>query len=273
MIIRRALRGQQRWPGELASVATLTVVAVLVNATFLREDLQVRLPDAIVPPTLLGAWALGICWIGRWRRPAVQTAVRLATVAILTVSVLAIGRVSDATGQYANTDISRGFTGVRDRSIEVARLLASPHRQTLAPPSRFATALMPFFGYLDRCSAQSDRVVVTGEGPEIPVLAGRRFAGDGVVFGSWYSSAAHQDRSLERLKADPALFAIEMGDYDAFHTRYRLIDAYLTEAYEPLTDIPVENGGTIQILVLRSRPVAGTDAETGWRCFTRGSRT
>ena len=76
---RHARKQRERWSGELSIVAALVVVGVLVNASFIRQALQVRLPDAIVPAALLAAWALGACWTGPWRRRGYQWAVRVAT--------------------------------------------------------------------------------------------------------------------------------------------------------------------------------------------------
>jgi hypothetical protein len=267
VIAWRHMRGQQeRWSGEFATVAALIVVSVLVNASFIRQALQVRLPDAIVPAALLAAWALGVCWTGRWRRSGHQWIVRFATIACIVVSGMAVSQISRLPDQYDDSGIGRGMAGVRVRAAEVSALLRASHRQD--NPSRYSAALAPFFTYLDRCSSRSDRLIVTGEFPDILVLAGRRFAGDGVVFGAWYSSSVHQDRTLERLRKDPALFALHMGDYATFRERFGLIDRYLNLEYEPMADIPVVEGGVIRILVLRSRPTASGDAATGWPCFT-----
>ena len=217
----RVRRDLERWTGEFAAIAALIVLAVLVNASFLRESLNVRLPDAIVPAALLGAWALGLCWLGRWRRRALQLSAQLATLVVLAVSVTAVSRIADVPGQYDNTDIGRGLARVRERTLEVSQLLSTSHRQNASSPSRFSTALMPFFAYVDRCTSPSDRLIVTGEFPDVLVLAGRGFAGDGVVFGSWYSSATHQERTIERLLAQPALFVLHMGDYAGFLGRVR----------------------------------------------------
>jgi len=125
---------------------------------------------------------------------------------------------------------------------------------------------MPFFSYLDRCTSQSDQLIVTGDFPEVPVLAGRGFAGDGVVFGSWYASVDHQDRTVVELRARPPLFVAYL-DAAAFRSRFPLVEEFVREQYGPMTEVPVEGAGTVPILVHRARVTAATDAVTGWPCF------
>jgi len=264
---RRARTQREQWPGELATIAALVVISVLVNASFIRQALQVRLPDAILPAALLAAWALGACWTDPWRRRGHQWLVRVVTIVCIVVSGMAVGQISRFAEQLDNSSLGRGMSGVRVRAAEVSAVLRSSHREDNS--SRYATTLLPFFAYLDRCTSTSDRLIVTGEFPDILVLAGRRFAGDGVVFGAWYSSATRQDRTLQRLQTDPALFALHMGDYATFQQRFSLIDRYLNTEYAPMADIPVVEGGVIQILTLRSRPATGVDPTTGWPCFAR----
>jgi hypothetical protein len=125
---------------------------------------------------------------------------------------------------------------------------------------------MPFFAYLDRCTSTRDRIIVTGEFPDLVVLSGRRFASDGAVFGAWYSSAARQERTLARLREQPALLVL-LIDTRAFRVRFPAIAAYVDEAYEPMMEIPVDGAEPVPVLVLRSRPTTGADSATGWPCF------
>ena len=269
IVARRLIARRERWPGESAASAALVVVAVLVNASFLRESLEVRLPDAVVPAALLGAWALGLCWTGVWRNRLGQRALRLATVVVVVASTGAAARLAGLAGQYEDSGLREGPAGIRAHASEVSQLLRSPHRQDV--PSRYSLALRPFFAYIDRCTSPADRLIVTGEFPDVLVLAGRRFAGDAIVFGSWYSSVTHQDRTIARLQAAPALFVLHMGDYDSFHRKYPHVDAYLEPNYRSMAEVPVEEGGTIQILVAESRRAVGVDAATGWPCFRAGA--
>ena len=83
-------------------------MAILVNASFLRQTLRVA--GCRRPAALLGAWALGLCWTGRWRIRSFQMVTRFVTAAVFAISFAAIGRIADLPGLYDNTDIGRGPT-------------------------------------------------------------------------------------------------------------------------------------------------------------------
>ncbi len=266
IVWRHAREQHERWPGELPSIAALVVISILVNASFMRQALEVRIPDAVVPAALLAAYVLGACWTGRWRRRGLQWAVRFLTIAAVAISAFAVNQIAVLADQYDNANIARGLSGVRSRTTEVIDLLRSSHRADT--PSRYSAGLAPFFEYLDRCSSRSDRLIVTGEFPDVLVLAGRKFAGDGVVFGAWYSSFVHQDRTLALIQENPPLFVLHMGDYATFQERFSLIDQYLNREYVEMAEVAVPEAGTIRILQLKSRTAVGTDATTGWHCFS-----
>jgi hypothetical protein len=264
--IWRIVCGLERWRGELAVVVGLCAMAAMVNAGFLRDILRARLADAIVPAALLGAWAMALCWRQPWRWRFWQVVAKLVTVAVLIASFAAIRQIGEWPERLEITGIGGGIDGVLTRARRVSSLLRLPHRQDVAPPSRIAARLMPFFAYLDRCTSESERLIVTGEFPDVPVLAGRRFASDGVVLGAWYSSAKHQGRTVEALRARPPLFVAYM-DTTAFRSRFPLIEEFVAEGYRGMTDGPVDGGETVPILVHRARVPLATDSETGWPCF------
>lgn len=125
---------------------------------------------------------------------------------------------------------------------------------------------MPFFGYLDRCTATGDQLIVTSDYPDVPVLAGRKFASDGVTFGVWYSSVRYQDRTIDEMRRDPPLFTVLLDDQD-FERRFERVVAYVSREYVPMAEIPGE-AGRISILRHRGRVATRVDAATGWPCFT-----
>ncbi len=125
---------------------------------------------------------------------------------------------------------------------------------------------MPFFSYLDRCTSESERLIVTGEAPDIPVLAGRRFASDGVVLGAWYSSVRHQDLTAKKLRSRPPLFVVYV-DGTSFRARFPLVEAFVKDEYTSMADIPVDGAGSVAILTHRARLPTAADRDTGWPCF------
>ncbi|MGH9257454.1 MAG: hypothetical protein ACRD3C_23070 [Vicinamibacterales bacterium] len=262
----RVLQARTQWPGESAAVIGLAVMALLVDSGFLRDPLSARLADTIVLPALLGAWLLGIVWTERWRAREFQMLGRAVSLAILFVTTTAVAAVAELPGRIDYTGIRDGAQGIGARAAAVTRLLASPHRQTLAPPSRISEALMPFFSYLDRCTSPADQLIVTGDYADVLVLAGRGFASDGVSFGVWYSSVAHQTSTIADMQSRPALFTI-LVDAREFETRYEQVAAYVAQEYEPMADIAVEGAGGVRILKYRRRSASGADRETGWPCF------
>ncbi len=266
LVARRWRRGDERWPGEVAAVVAFVVLAAGLNAGFLRDVLRTRLADVSVPAAILGAWLLGLAWTRT--RPGerlLQRLAQLAAVALVAASAVAISQVGEVPERFERSNIGSGPAGVYDRYLQVSSLLSRPHRQDEAPPSRFAAVLMPFFAYLDRCTDVTERLIVTGASPDIVVLAGRPFAGDGVTFGQWYSSAANQLRTLERLRTRPALFVIVLDD-EGLRQRFPAIAQYVQEEYQTFTEA-AGDGISLPILVDRRRVPHGVDAESRWPCF------
>ncbi|MEQ1896695.1 MAG: hypothetical protein ABL971_04815 [Vicinamibacterales bacterium] len=262
--LRRAMGGLERWRGEVAVVLGLCAMAAMVNAGFLRDTLRTRLADAIVPAALLSAWVVGLCWRERWRLRSLQLLARLVTIAVLIASCAAIAQIGEWPERIERTGIDEGLEGVLARARGVSAFLGRPHRQD--PPSRIAAALMPFFAYLDRCTDTSEQLIVTSESPEVPVLAGRTFASDGVVLGAWYSSVKHQDRTVAALRARPPLFVV-YTDGASFRSRFDMIEPFIRGEYQPLADLTLDGGGAVPILVHRTRTPVSTDPSTGWPCF------
>lgn len=266
VVVRRASRGDETWPGEAAAVGALAVLAAGVNAGFLRNLLSTRFADAIVPAVLLGAWLLGVAWIAPWRNRAVQGLARLATVLVCGVSLLAIGSLPEVRDRIEAVNIESGPAGMYDRGVQVMRMLRLSNRQAELSPSRPVAALMPFFTYLERCTVPTERIIVTGEFPDIVVIAGRRFASDGVVFGAWYSSAANQHRTLDRLRAHPAQFVVAADDPERFRKWFPAVARYIDKEYDAFAELE-SSGVRVPILVDRRRTPTHVDAETGWPCY------
>jgi hypothetical protein len=246
-----------------ARIIPIVMVALCVNYSFIRDPLGTRLADAIVPAVLLGSWMLWRAFtLPRVRVIAAPAA--LAFVTLFTASVLDVGSTHD--------EIDRaGLLGHRQeiphRFVERSADLHSRFVDYQIPTPA-ARSLVPFFKYVDRCTAPDDRLLVGGFLVEVPFYAQRLFAAGQEYFGAYFGSDANERFAYAHIQRERVPFAIlPSDDIDEFNSRFPLIAPYVHERFVPLTDVMVSDEQTIHILVNRGMQAAGRDAETGWPCF------
>jgi hypothetical protein len=245
-----------------ALVAGMAVVGLLVNATFLRDPLSVRLPDPIVPALVLGAW---LVYSGLAARRWLPTLLAALGAGLFSASVLEAGSTRDVINQTGLLD-SWGRVPVL---VEEARLRLAGRLPVRAWPSRAAERLQPFYGYLERCSTMDDRLIVGGFLVDVPFFARRLFAGGQRYFGGSYGfDPAAEARALERLSAQRATFALVPADTAAAFARaFPALAAHLNTHYAPMAEVSVASGQTVTVYVDTRRVAWGVDETTGWPCF------
>ena len=257
-----AVRSRAEARTVAAAVLPLAAVALLVDYTFVRDPLNTRLADAIVPAVLLGAWLVARAWrsSNRW----LTIPITIACIWVMGASVLAVG--------HTRAEIDRA--GLLGHSSEIPARFGERAADLRARftdyqlPSHAVRRLLPFLTYVDRCTAPTDRILVGGYMPEIPFYAQRLFAAGQEYFGGYYSSDANQRFALDRLARQRVPFVVISSDYqDEFDRRFPLVAAEVYHHYAPFTNVTVDNGLMIRILVRRDLPAAAHDAETGWPCF------
>jgi hypothetical protein len=242
----------------------ITIVAIAENFGLIRDVLRARIPDAVVPAVVLGAWLAHRAW---------QTGsafARIPSVVVFVVAGLAIGDMANI-GENLNR---AGFAGefwskpwvLPARFVERSGVL----QERFGPesPSRTASVLRPFFLYLDRCTAERHRLFLGGLIPEVAYLARRPFAGGGYEHYN-FSSPTNQRRVVERLRRQLVPFAL-IPSKSAAELDVDLPDvaAYFRERYVPLADFRITDDERIHILIDSTLPSTSQDAETGWPCFT-----
>ena len=263
LVVLAATRARADWRTTTARVAPVAIVALLVDFSFIRDPLNTRLADAIVPAVVVGSWLLARAFTpSRLRMLAAPLA--LVFVAVMGASVLAVGSTYeeiDRTGLLGHREeIPQRFvertTDLKSRFVDY---------QMPTPASRL---MVPFFRYVDRCTRPDDRLLVGGFMVELPFYAQRLFAAGQEYFGAYFSSEANERFAFDRLQRQRVPFAIVPSDsQEEFDTRFPLVAGYVHARFTSLTEVPVDEEQTIHILVNRDLPSTGHDPETGWPCF------
>jgi hypothetical protein len=258
------LRGVAASRSESARIAMVIALAVCVNVGFVRDTLAVRLPDAAVPHTILGAWLLGVLW--RW--PAgtgARTAARVLAAGASAAAVIAVFTAFETLDHVERTRISGGLYTAADRWQDVADQLERDAPDLL--PSH-VLSMMPFFDYVRRCTAAGDRLLYVGYQPEVFVVARRGFAGGHLMFASrFHATPLEQALALERLRVQRVPFVLlPAARRVEFRESYADVWRHVDTNYVPMTVISTD-AGPLEILIHRNTAARGSMGEsTGWPC-------
>jgi len=253
----------------MARVLPVVAVALLVNAAFLRDPLNTRLPDAVVPDVILGAWLMSQAWH--------TVRARVPLIACATAGVLAMGASTLAVGHTAEeidrAGLMTGYRQVPARFRERRAQLLDRFSESQIPNDTIET-LVPFFRYLARCTAPDDRILNLGNMAEVPVFARRGFAGGLSYFGPYPSSDARERLILDRLARQTVPVAILASDFtQEFELRFPHVAAHVRARYRPLADIEIREDLHMLVLGDGSLSAPTRDAETGFPCFGFTRRT
>src|SRR5688572_16611928 len=268
---RRARGGRERWAGESAAIAAIALMAVAMNVGFIRTPLAARLPDAGAPAAILGAWLIGAAFDVRattLRRVALTAA---AVVFVLTAKAVTV--VGDLTGELNRAGVLNRAGAMSERIDDLNDRLRKTMPRGSHVPSRNSEALVPFYAYVERCTAPRDRLVMTGLSPDVFVLANRGFAGGQMAYRpAFYASEKDQRKAIARMRSQSVpLVIVSLEEEAGFRGALPLVAAYVDAHYEAVAQIPVPETRGLQLYVEKGRRSAGEDVVTGWPCFSRAS--
>lgn len=249
---------------RMAWIAPLAALALLVDFGFMRETLSVRIPDVIVPASLLLVWTVALAW--RSRPVAAGIAARGAAIVLLLGVAMGAVVVGAAREQLDRAGLFGGLDRLPERLSERAAQLGD----RLAPgqvPSASAFALLPFFTYADRCLGPADHVLVPQFMPEIAMWARQPFAGGQIWFQPGILASERDHRLvLERLGRQRVPVAvIEPAGFSLIAAGFPELGRYVRRLTETRT-LDVQDRGPIEV---RFDPAMATsrDESTGWPCY------
>jgi hypothetical protein len=247
-------------------VAPLVVLALVANAGLIRDRLDVRLPDAIVAPALLVVWFMYRIW--RIPPRPVWLAARIASVAALLVTMRHASVMGSVEEQLDRANVLAGLHRIPERFVTLVRDMERPWAGRLVP-SAPASEMRPFFDYVPRCIPPDQRVLVAAFLPEVAVLSQRPFAGGQIWFmaGAMSSPADHALvlQRLERQRVPVAV--IRRPTYDDLALDFPELDAYIMGRFTEVARWPLGDDDAVY-LMMGMKQATGTDAKTGWPCFS-----
>jgi hypothetical protein len=260
LVRRPRLSSVQRTSG-----AALVILAVAVNAGFLRDALSARIADVMLVIVLL------LSWVATQAQQAQPTRTARLAAVLVVMGVVSVGaeRVGGFREQLDRAGVNDGVEAVWVRAREVASELRRPYAEEQMP-SDFAFALVPFYEYVRACTPPEARVLVVGFAPEVPYYARRGFAG-GVVtlFGGYHASREEQDQVLDRLQAQLVPFVVIPPDTAReLRERYSRIDEHVGQQYRLLWEVPVDGYSEAgRVMVHTSLAAMKPYGSFGWPCF------
>jgi hypothetical protein len=246
-------------------VAPIIVLALVANAGLIRDRLDVRLPDAIVPPALLMVWLVCQAWrLPLW--PA-GMASRVVAVALLLVTMRYASVMGSVEEQLDRANVLAGLDRVPGHLVSLVRDMDRPWAGRLVP-SAVAGELRPFFDYVPRCIPPDQRLLVAAWLPEIAVMSQRAFAGGQIWFmpGALKTPADHAlvMRRLEHEHVPVAIY--RRPAYDDLVIEFPELHSYITGRFTEVASWSL--GGPDEVhLLMATKDATGTDKKTGWPCF------
>ena len=196
------------WSTSTPTIRALVVMSLMMqfamNLTMLRDPIETRIRDVLVPVSLLTAWIAGLAWQATASvRPMVMR--RVAAVLVLVVIVAGTAAVGDASTQLDRTNIASGIDGINLRLRTIRRVLSPPDQRT----GQLSPAYRTLVTSLVRCTSPGSRLLALTFAPEVFFYTHRGFAGGQVSLSpGYYTSDRDATVLLQRVSSEDVPFVI-----------------------------------------------------------------
>ena len=241
---------------EIAKVASLIVLCIILNLFILRHPIAARAGGMIGPAAILAAWMFRSVW--EVRHQAAGLLLRTGAVAILGLFVWSLSTVS-AWDERLMQDLASPSALLKTAAA------SPPDADVIGSRTQTALAL-----YVRECTRPTDRILVTFFAPEIPFFGQRAFAGGLLALhGGHWSEPRFQRRSLQQLTAHPPALIVHRSAAE-FREIYPLLARYVSEHYRSVgtTESLVGPGpDSLLLLVRNDRAASATHSASSLPCF------
>lgn len=267
------------WVGAVPKMVAVAVLAMILNAGFLRSPLEARLADPSVPHAILLAW-LGAALTALLRsadglRPGIQryvVPIRVAVCAVLAPVLFVLGTalLPDFGRRLEKASLAERPGKPFERSRGIARQLREDWQLVHLANQADRSDLVNLALYLNACTKPDDRIFVQPYIPQVLGLARRAFAGGHAdLRPGFFTSPEAQVVTLERLGRQSVPVALlEMDDeYVNFRKSFPAIAAYLDREYAPAGSRVFDARFGVQLLARKDLIPTRRDRLLDWPCF------
>ena len=271
------------WPRAREKLATVAILALVLDAWFLRSPLDARLADPSVPHAILVAWFFVA--LPRLLAPAsplkasvqpLKWPIRLVGVVAMALLVVVLwsGLSFNFYRRMENARFTEGPFAALVRPIAVARQVREGWDLSAWVGRPLPADLIGLSMYVNACTAPSDRVFVQGYMPQVLGLARRAFAGGHADLRSgFFATDAAQRLTVERLRAQSVpLVLLGAGEsYQDFRRSFPIVIDYFDRFYTLAGERQFDDGRIgVSLLVREDRTPSGVYQPYGWPCFGSG---
>lgn len=274
--------GRPGWQHARAKLATVAILAIMLDAYFLRSPLEARLADPSVPLAILLSWLVvavpRLVVAGRSLSPAAQASpwlVRgLVAIGAAAIAFILLGTLSrDFYDRLDGASMAERVGKPPERALQIARQLQAEWDLRTWEARADRPDLITLSMYVNACTAPADRVLVQGYLPQVLALAKRAFAGGHAdLRPGFFDTESAQRLTLDRLRRQsvPIMLLDAEQSLDNFRSSFPLIAAYIDEQYQVAGTHEFDERFGISLFVRKDLTPRSTWEPLGWPCYGTG---
>lgn len=265
------------WPRARVKLGVVAVLAVVLNAGFLRSPLSARIADPSVPHTVLIAWLMVAVPAMFWRpqswRPALRRwrmalAIPLGLVSVLLAFVIVATMSRDVFDRFDNAGLTEGVGRALRGAASTARNIRADWDLANWADRPDRPDLITLAMYLQACTRPDARVFVQPYIPQVLALARRPFAGGHADLRTgFFDGSEKQQLTISRLQQQHVPVALLGESPEDFTKSFRLVGAYLQDRFDVAGMHTFDDRFDITLLLAKGERPIRRFPELDWPCL------
>jgi hypothetical protein len=253
-------------PAIRAWILMAIALQLLMDVMMLRDPLDTRVRDVVVPAFTLVAFLLGSAWNMR-ANLVVRAVARVVMSAVVVFIMIACGSLGEASTRLERIDARHGVSGAMRRRQQLADQLASPRERR----GRLSPAYDALADYIASCTAPSSRVLALTFAPELLFYSGRGFAGGQVTLTpGYFATPRHAQLMLDRLsREDVPLVVMDSETEMEMAQGYPRVIGRVREQYDEVWRVRIAGSKDFVVLGDRERAIVGRYGAQQLPCYAQ----